>query len=386
MSAAFPTAPKPKTLLGYHRQLAPTAAVRVSPLCLGAMSFGDAWEGFLGSCDKKTSFEIMDYFKDNGGNFIDTSSNYQNEESEAWIGEWMESRGCREEMVIATKFVTGYRTYEGDKIIQSNFGGTGTKGLKHSLEASLKKLRTSFVDVLYIHWWDYTTGIPEVMHSLDDMVKAGKVLYLGISDTPAWIVSKANQYARDHGLRQFVVYQGKWSAANRDFERDIIPMCRDEGMGLAPWGALGSGHFKTEQQRDAADGRKMRKTEENEYKISEVLERIAARKNSIITGVALAYVMHKTPYVFPICGGRKVEHLKGNIDALKISLTQDDINEIEDAIPFDWGFPANFALFKTQRGEIGPGDLFLVNAMGRFDFVEKTRAIPLGNHNEEQGL
>ncbi len=151
---AFAPAPPPKSLLGYHRQLAPSAAVRVSPLCLGAMSFGDAWKDFLGACDKKTTYEILDFFKDNGGNFIDTASNYQNEESEKWIGDWMEERGNRDEIVLATKFTTAYQTHEGHgKIIHSNFGGNNAKGIRHSVEASLKKLKTEFIDLLWLHWW-----------------------------------------------------------------------------------------------------------------------------------------------------------------------------------------------------------------------------------------
>ena len=101
-----------------------------------------------------------------------------------------------------------------------------------SVNASLKKLQTDYIDLLYVHWWDFSSSIPELMQSLNNLVVQGKVLYLGISDTPAWVVSKANQYARDHGFRQFCVYQGQWSAALRDFEREIIPMCRDEGVSL----------------------------------------------------------------------------------------------------------------------------------------------------------
>jgi aryl-alcohol dehydrogenase-like predicted oxidoreductase len=145
----------------------------------------------------------------------------------------------RDQMVVATKYTSGYRAHANPNAIQSNYTGNNTKSMHLSIEASLKKLRTSYVDILYLHWWDYTASIPEVMKSLNTLCDQGKVLYLGISDTPAWIVSKANQYARDHGLRQFVVYEGKWSAAERDFEREIIPMCEAEGMGLAPWGALG---------------------------------------------------------------------------------------------------------------------------------------------------
>jgi hypothetical protein len=153
--------------------------------------------------------------------------------------------------------------------------------------------------------------------------------------------SKANEYARNHGLRQFSVYQGRWSAASRDFERDIIPMAKAEGMGLAPWGALGGGAFKTEAQRQSQDGRKVEATEA-QIKISQVLEKIANRKDTIITSIAQAYVMHKAPYVFPIIGGRNIDHLRGNIDALSISLSSEDIQEIESAVPFDLGFPHNF--------------------------------------------
>ena len=184
---AFASAGPPKSLLGYHRQLAPNAAVRVSPLCLGGGSFGTAWKDMLGSCDKETTYALLDYFKENGGNFVDTASNYQDEESETWIGDWMAERGCRDEMVIATKFTTAYQAYKGhDKIIQSNFAGNNSKGVRVSVEASLKKLRTGYIDLLWLHCWDYTTSIPELMHTLNDLVVSGKVIYLGASDTPAW--------------------------------------------------------------------------------------------------------------------------------------------------------------------------------------------------------
>lgn len=143
----------------------------------------------MGKCDKKTVFEILDFFHDNAGNFIDTANNYQNEESETWIGEWMAERKNRDQMVIATKFTTGWQAYKGhDKIIQANFGGNNKKSLHLSLRDSLKKLQTDYIDILYVHWWDYTTSIPELMDSLDEVVKQGKVLYLGVSDTPAWCV------------------------------------------------------------------------------------------------------------------------------------------------------------------------------------------------------
>ena len=324
----------------------------------------------MGECSKDTAFDMLDFFHSQGGNFIDTANNYQNEESEMWVGEWMKSRGVRDQMVIATKFTTGWQAYKGhDGIIQANFGGNHSKSLMLSVRDSLKKLQTEYLDLLYIHWWDFTTSIPELMQSLNQLVATGKVLYLGVSDTPAWIVSKANEYARNHGLRQFVVYQGRWSAAMRDFERDIIPMCKAEGMGLAPWGALGGGNFKTEEERKRNEGRKTRAPSENDIKISKVLEKLAKKKGTALTSIALAYVMHKTTYVFPIVGGRKVDHLKGNIEALSLELSDEEYEEIDGATDFDVGFPLNF-LSNKPGGAKGPGDIWLTVTTGHYDFVE----------------
>ncbi|ROW05203.1 hypothetical protein VSDG_00044 [Cytospora chrysosperma] len=371
MASALPMAPPPKGPLNRYRLLSPTASLRVSPLCLGAMNFGNAWKEHMGACDQATTEAILDFFYGQGGNFIDTANNYQFEESETWIGEWMKKRGNRDEMVIATKYTTNFKAGKGDQHIMANFTGNGSKSLRTSVDASLKKLQTDYIDLLYVHWWDFSCSIPELMQSLNQLVTQGKVLYLGISDTPAWVVSKANQYARDHGLRQFCVYQGRWSAASRDFEREIIPMCREEGMGLAPWGALGGGAFKTEEQRKAQEGRKIQASEE-QIKISKVLESIANRKNTAITSIALAYVTHKTPYVFPIVGGRTIEHLKGNIEALKISLSQEDIKEIESAVPFDPGFPNTF----LHREPVDhPSKVWLLGMAGTYDYVPLPEAI-----------
>jgi len=336
------------------------------------MNFGEAWKGFMGECTQQTSEEILDYFYESGGNFLDTANNYQKEESEKWIGEWMKKRGVRDQMVVATKFTTCFRAdNEGEILI--NAVGNGTKSLHLSLEASLKKLQTTYIDLLYVHWWDFTCSIPELMLSLNTMVQQGKVLYLGISDTPAWIVSKANEYARQNGLRQFSVYQGRWSAAIRDFERDIIPMCVAEGMGIAPWGALGGGHFKSDEERKSQEGRKLWEASEADLKISKVLERIATEKKTQITSVALAYCMNKTPYVFPIIGGRKVEHLKGNIEGLTLELTDDDMKAIEEAHPFDVGFPLN--MLGGPNGVQSPNDVWLAKQAGYQQHVADRKPI-----------
>ncbi|KAL7946485.1 Norsolorinic acid reductase [Trichoderma barbatum] len=371
MGSLFPGPAPPVSPLNRYRLLSPTAAVRVSPLCLGTMNFGSQWKDVLGECDKAASEAILDFFYEQVSNFIDTANNYQFEESEAIIGDWMKKRGNRHEMVIATKYTTCYKLGPIRPHIAANFVGNGTKSLNVSVEASLKKLQTDYIDLLYVHWWDYATSIPELMQSLNSLVVSGKVLYLGISDAPAWVVSKANEYARNHGFRQFSVYQGCWSAATRDFERDIIPMCKDEGMALAPWGALGGGKFKTEEQRNAQVGRKVKYTDVD-IQVSKVLEKIAARKNTVITSVALAYVSQKTPYVFPIVGGRTIEHLKHNIEALTLQLTEEDIEEIEKAYPFDLGFPNNMLWIGKHTSQ---QQIWLLESAAHNEYVPEPKPI-----------
>ncbi|KAI9371769.1 NADP-dependent oxidoreductase domain-containing protein [Aspergillus egyptiacus] len=365
----FAPAPKPASLLGYHRVLAPAAGVKVSPLCLGAMNFGDKWKEFMGECNKEQSFALLDEFFKLGGNFIDTANNYQQEESETWIGEWMQERGNRDQMVIATKYTTGFRTSHRDtEPLQSNFVGNSFKSMRISVDRSLKKLQTDYIDLLYVHWWDFTSSVEEVMHGLNSLITAGKVLYLGVSDTPAWIVVKANDYARAHGLRPFSVYQGKWNAGYRDMEREVIPMCRDQGMAIAPWAPLGGGKFKSAAARAANEAGSGRASElsEKDIQVSDALEKVANRKNTTLHAIALAYVMHKTPNVFPIIGQRKVEHLKANVEALRVVLSEEDLDEIDGASQFDVGFPMNF-IFGEYQTSNNASDVWLTKASALID-------------------
>ncbi|OCH85302.1 Aldo/keto reductase [Obba rivulosa] len=362
--------PEPATKLGHHRKLSPTAGVHVSPICLGAMSIGTKWAEYgMGAMDKESSFKLLDAFYEAGGNFIDTANNYQEGDSEETLGEWMELRGVREQTVIATKYTTNYKL-KSDIPQKTQYVGNNVKSLHNSVEASLKKLRTSYIDILYVHWWDYNTTIEEVMNGLHALVMAGKVLYLGISDTPAWVVTKANTYARLMGKTPFVIYQGQWNVLKRDFERDIIPMARAEGMALAPWDVLAAGKIRTdaEEQKRLETGEKGRlifnanwKRTPEQRKICIALEEVAKEIGAkSITSVAIAYVMQKTPYVFPIIGGRKVEHLMANIEALEITLEPKHIQYLESILPFEAGFPHDF---------IGKDDEynFLFKSAGHFD-------------------
>ncbi|KAB8072347.1 NADP-dependent oxidoreductase domain-containing protein [Aspergillus leporis] len=367
----FAIAPKPASLLGYHRVLAPSAGIKVSPLCLGTMNFGTTWNEFMGECSKEQSFAILDAFYKQGGNFLDTANNYQQEESEIWLGEWMKERGNRDQMVVATKYTTGFRTSHRDtEPMQSNFVGNSVKSMRISVDASLRKLQTEYIDLLYVHWWDFTTSVEEVMHGLNALIASGKVLYLGVSDTPAWIVVKANDYARANGLRPFSVYQGKWNAGFRDLEREIIPMCRDQGMAIAPWAPLGQGKFKSAEARsnDAQCGStRASSPSENDIKVSEALESVANRKDTNLHATAIAYVMHKTPNAFPIIGQRKIEHLNANIEALSISLSEEDLAEIDNAAPFDIGFPMNFIFRDAYTTNSTAADVLLTRVSAQID-------------------
>ncbi|KAJ5272705.1 hypothetical protein N7478_007830 [Penicillium angulare] len=375
----------PKSVLGRYRQLAPSASVRVSPLCLGTMTFGGTHPEKYGVCTKEEAFAMMDFFYENGGNFFDTANSYQDGQSEIWLGEWITSRKNRDELVIATKYTSGYMLHHEDKI-QANFVGTGTKSMRHSVDESLRKLQLTYIDLFYVHWWDFTTSIPELMQSLNHLVVSGKVNYLGISDTPAWVVVKANAYARQHGLRQFSVYQGKWNAARRDHERDIVPMCADEGMGLAPYATLNAGNFQTVEGYKAREkvntGRNFIPVCARDKQVAAILEKIANNHSEDVTllNIALAYICHKAPYVFPIVGGRTVDHLKGSIPGLAVTLSQEEIDEIDTGYEFDHGFPHSFlsgTLFDLShpRGAAGPEDVWLTKPCGPFDWVERPKPI-----------
>ncbi|KAJ7589898.1 NADP-dependent oxidoreductase domain-containing protein [Mycena floridula] len=300
--------PPPESRLKRYRVLSPLAGVRVSPIQLGAMSIGDKWNDHgMGAMNKESSFRLLDAFFEAGGNFIDTANNYQDESSEEFLGEWAETRGIRDQLVIATKYTTGYKTRDPSIAVKAVYAGNNRKSMHLSVAASLKKLRTSYIDILYLHWYDYTTSVEEIVDGLHTLIMQGKVLYLGVSDCPAWVV------------------------------REIIPMARSEGLALAPFGVLAGGKIRTDEEE-----KKRKESGENgqQKKVCKVLEEIAAEVGAKhITAVAIAYVMHRTPYVFPIIGGRKVEQLHANLEALEISLTADHMKRIEAATPIALGFP-----------------------------------------------
>ncbi|PBK87992.1 Aldo/keto reductase [Armillaria gallica] len=283
ITSLFQVASDPPTKLGIYRVLSSRTGVRVSPLVLGAMNVGDKWEVFgmrWMNKPKESSFELLDAYFDMGGNFIDTANFYQDETPEEFLGEWAEKRGIRDQLVIATKYTSNCK--RGKTLLRRRSTTQGTT--PSSVEVGPQKLQTSYIDILYVHWWGFEPSIPEVMDSLHNFVAAQKVLYLGISVTPAWVVAQANQYAMDHSKTPFFIYQGKWSALS-------------VGRGRTRKVAYGRGGTAAE-----GDG---------------ALEKVAAEVGvgSNIGAVAIVYVMHKTPNIFPIIGGRKVEQLESNLEA-----------------------------------------------------------------------
>eukprot|EP01113_Clastostelium_recurvatum_P012206 TRINITY_DN16312_c0_g1_i1.p1 TRINITY_DN16312_c0_g1~~TRINITY_DN16312_c0_g1_i1.p1 ORF type:complete len:403 (+),score=118.69 TRINITY_DN16312_c0_g1_i1:131-1339(+) len=368
----------PASPLAVYRLLSKNGPLRVSPLALGTMNFGTAMPEHLGSVGGKDDvYGILDHYFKQGGNFIDTASNYHHGQSEEWVGDWMADRGVRDQIILATKFSGGSvpASKEGPRI---NYTGNTRKTLHLSVETSLKRLKTDYIDLLYVHFWDYTTPVEDVMRALDDLVRSGKVLYLGISDTPAWIVSKANMYARVHGLSPFVVYQGEWSVSRRDMERDILPMCKEEGMGLCIWGGMGGGRYKTEdrikEQKEAGDkGRTLlplpgwNMSDADKAAVS-VLSRVSQETGFPLTSVAMAWLQQKAPYVFPILGARKVEYLKDSIEALKLELSPAHMQSLDSACPPHLGFP-------FQQFGVSPGTGFLAMA-GRHQWLEEQKPLP----------
>ncbi|KAF8815569.1 arylalcohol dehydrogenase [Phlegmacium glaucopus] len=374
MSSLYAPAPAPESGLARYRVLSARAGVHVSPIQLGGMSIGDQWVDLgYGKMDKESSFKLLDAYFDNGGNFIDTANYYQDGSSEAFIGEWAEQRGIRDRLFLATKYTNNLharnKSMPTHKIL---YAGNNAKSLHLSLKKSLENLRTDYIDLFYVHWWDWDTSIEEVMGALHGLILQGKVLYLGASDMPAWVVAKANQYARDNALTPFVIYQGLWNIMDRSFEREILPMARSEGMALAPWNVLAGGKFRTdaEEEKREATGEKGRasalfnkewRRNENERKISQALEKVAGEIGAEhITSVAIAYLMQKAPYVFPIIGGRKVEHLLANLEGLDISLSDEQIKYLESILPFDVGFPSSIIGDGTEYN-------FLLKASGNLD-------------------
>src|SRR3954471_2514623 len=206
------------------------SGLRVSPLALGTMTFGTDWGWGANAADAR---RIFDTYVDRGGNFIDTANQYTNGTSEKFVGDF--AREKREQLVIATKYTLPLRA--GDP----NAGGNHRKSMVRSVESSLERLKTDYIDLLYLHAWDFLTPVEEILRAMDDLVRAGKLLYVGISDAPAWQVARMQTIADLRGWSPLIALQIEYNLIERTVERDLIPMAKEMGLGVIPWSPLASG-------------------------------------------------------------------------------------------------------------------------------------------------
>lgn len=321
------------------------SGLRVSPLCLGTMTFGTEW-GW--GADRETSKQVFDTYARHGGNFIDTANFYTQGTSETFLADFLGAE--RERFVVATKYTLGMR--RGDP----NSGGNHRKSMVQSLEASLKRLKTDYIDLYWVHCWDYTTPVEEVMRALDDLVRAGKILYLGVSDVPAWLIARSQTMAELRGWTRFVALQVEYSLIERTVERELTPMAEALGIGVLPWSPLGGGVLTGKYSRaDLAaqqqagfdpkqlkgDNRPMGLTEKK-IAAAEAVQVIAQETGRSPAQIALNWLLAKPNVVSPILGARKVGQLEDNLGSLAFALSPEHLQGLDEATAIERGFPHDF--------------------------------------------
>jgi aryl-alcohol dehydrogenase-like predicted oxidoreductase len=307
------------------------SGLRVSPLCLGTMTFGTEW-GW--GAAPEACRDMVERYIALGGNFIDTANKYTEGAAETILGKLLTDQ--RERVVLATKYSLSMR--QGDP----NASGNHRKSLVQSVEASLRRLSTDRVDLLYVHAWDGMTPIGEVMRALDDLVRAGKVLYLGVSDMPAWKVAQANTLAEQRDLSPFVALQVQYNLLERTPERDLLPMARDLRVGVLPWSPLAGGAL-TGKHAGAHDGKRRAATlsAQGDRIVSELRE-VAAACGSTPARVALRWLTTRPAVACPVLGARTLEQLEDNLGCLDVELDAEHTARLDDASRIELGFPHDF--------------------------------------------
>jgi aryl-alcohol dehydrogenase-like predicted oxidoreductase len=375
------------------------SGLRVSELCLGAMTFGEEW-GWGSS--KEESHRIFNAYVDAGGNFIDTANKYTEGTSEKYIGEFI--AGDRDRFVLATKYTSNTR--RGDP----NAGGNQRKNMIQSLEASLKRLNTDYIDLYWVHAWDPLTPIEETIRALDDMVRTGKILYIGISDTPAWVISQANTIANLRGWTEFAGIQIEYSLIERTSERELLPMAGALDIGVTAWSPLGGGvltgkynktnneqqqqqqQYKQQQQNNplsssssssdtsvTKEGTISRRLEgQNELAnrflndknllIADEVSKIAKEIGHSGAQVALNWIRQKNTTsqfgknkIIPIIGARKESQIKDNLDCLEFELTDEQLKTLNEVSKIEMGFPQDFLNSEAIKDIVYGGTYSLIH-------------------------
>jgi aryl-alcohol dehydrogenase-like predicted oxidoreductase len=341
------------------------SGLRVSPMSLGTMTFGSDW-GW--GADKDEARRIFDTYLDRGGNFVDTANQYTNGTAERLVGEFAADR--RDNLVIATKYTVSERA--GDP----NSGGNHRKSMVRSVEASLRRLDTDYIDLLYLHAWDFTTPVEEIMRAMDDLVRAGKLLYVGISDTPAWQIARMQTIADLRGWSPLVALQIEYSLVERTVERELIPMAAELGLGVAPWSPLASGVLTgkyTAADLDhgggtaGAEGSRKNvaaangSLTESSLAIADVVKDVALQMGRTPSQVALAWTMVNPAVTAPILGVRTLAQLEDNLGALDVEFTPDQLASLEKVSAIELGFPHDF-LARPMTRTVMFGDLKIPTA------------------------
>jgi aryl-alcohol dehydrogenase-like predicted oxidoreductase len=302
-------------------------------MALGTMTFGEDW-GWGAS--KEVSKEMFDLYADAGGNFIDSANRYTNGTAEKFVGEFIAAD--RHHFVVTTKF--SLFTRQGNP----NFSGNHRKNMMQALESSLKALRTDFIDVYWLHAWDFMTPVEEVMRALDDMVRAGKVLYVAISDAPAWVVSRANMLAELRGWSSFIGLQARYSLTDRSAERDLLPMARELDLGVMAWSILGAGILTGKYSGDSAVlGRAADwDIDKRELAIADEVAKVAEEIGRSPSQVAINWVRQQPGVIIPIIGATKPYQLEDNLTALDFELDASQMARLDEVSVIDLGFPHDF--------------------------------------------
>jgi len=340
----------------------------VSPLALGTMTFGQAAWG----ADEAVSREIFDDYRAAGGNFIDTADVYSLGKSEEWVGRFIKESGSRDEVVLATKFAfnasasplatsssTGMKG-------NPNAGGAGAKNIHRALEASLKRLGTDYVDLYWMHIWDGVTPVEEIVQTLGDLVRAGKIRYFAFSDMPAWLAAKAAAIAAERRVSGPIAIQLEYSLVARDVESEHLPAAKDAGMGVVAWSPLAGGFLTGKYDRSStkdagrlsgANSFGNSKFVDRNWEVLDVLKQVAAEVDRAPVEVALAWVMARAGVSSTLIGASKASQLAGNIAAAEIRLTDAQMERLNAVGVPAPGFTAGLAAPAVRRMVFGNHDV-----------------------------
>jgi len=317
------------------------SGLKVSELCLGTMTFGEA-SGF--GADQAESRRMFDAYLAAGGNFIDTANIYSGGQSERFLAEFIAAERSR--LVLATKYSMSTAPRD------PNAGGNSRKNLQQSLEASLKRLRTDYVDLYWVHAWDAATPLDELLRSLDDAVRAGKVLYVGFSNMPAWVVARAHTMAELRSMSRCVALQLHYSLVERNIERELLPCAAALGMAVTAWSPLAGGVLTGKYSRDPGERAKQpgRLTttgwgnlflSERNFAIAEVARAIGERIGKSATEVALRWLLQRPGNVIPILGAKSEAQLSQQLAAARFTLDSEAIKELDTVSRIDVGYPGS---------------------------------------------